>query len=26
MLEEVLAATADGFVPVGEMTMSLQDI
>jgi hypothetical protein len=26
MLEEVLAATADGFVPHGEMTLSLQDI
>ena len=26
MLEEILAATADGFVPIGEMTMSLQDI
>lgn len=26
MLEEILAATADGFVPIGEMTLSLQDI
>jgi hypothetical protein len=26
MLEEILAATADGFVPAGEMTLSLQDI